>query len=278
MNPLPHRRQMIAAAAAQQSRATALADAGVDALVAYHSSVYRDRGIASVAGLLPWDSANRQTAQILPDVVGGVARATRDVPVVATVCANDALRPIDTVVSRLARAGARAVLNAPTMGLHSGPVREALEAAGLGRAAEIELIHHAHRAGVQAWCYVFDAEWVALAAAAGADAYIVHLGLTAPRSGNAPYPADRMAAALGQARSCLAGIDVVALDAPVFLHGGPLTRPEAFVDLVNRLPPRTSGRPVGFFGGSALDGPADDPAQALRHWRDRLDLLLENPA
>ena len=72
--------------------------------------------------------------------------------------------------------------------------------------------------------------------------------------------------------------NVVALDAPVFLHGGPLTRPEAFVDLVNRLPPRTSGRPVGFFGGSALDGPADDPAQALRHWRDRLGLPLENPA
>ena len=45
MNPLPHRRRMIAAAAAQQSRATALADAGVDALVAYHSSVSACRGM-----------------------------------------------------------------------------------------------------------------------------------------------------------------------------------------------------------------------------------------
>src|SRR5690349_6622062 len=100
---------MLLAAANTIASAGALHAADVDRIIAYHSSAYRSVGLPSVAGLLPWANANEQTLQMLPDVLAGAGST----PVIATVCANDGLIPVATMLDKVRKSGAAGVLNAP---------------------------------------------------------------------------------------------------------------------------------------------------------------------
>jgi predicted TIM-barrel enzyme len=147
--PLQH--PPLAAAAGDAATATRLARAGIDVVVAYHSSPVRSQGLPSVTGLLPWGSANDTALRTLPEICAAVPGS----PVFATVCANDALHPADAMLTKAAALGARGVLNAPTVGLLTGPVRRALEAAGLGYQREIDFMAMARAYGLRAWGYAF---------------------------------------------------------------------------------------------------------------------------
>lgn len=253
-------RRLIAAAASRSDVAADLAAGGADMILAYHSSVYRERGLPSVAGLLPWASANEQTLQMLPQVVSGAGR----IPVIATICANDHLRRPAAMLTAIGTAGAQGVLNAPTVGLLTGPVRRALEDSGLGQSSEIALIRQARDAGLAAWCYVFGTEWVTEAIAAGATGLVVHLGLT-----GAAGAGDRDALAL----QCLRTAAEQDSGIPVLLHGGPLRTPADLSGLLDRIGGAAAWPGTGFFGASAFES---DPAgrtssEAIRAWRSHLD-------
>ncbi len=223
-----------------------MAEAGADRIVAYHSSHYRDRGLPSVAGLLPWASANEQTLDILPGVVAGAGRT----PVIATVCANDGLLPARRMIDRVAASGAVGVLNAPTVGLLEGTVRSVLESEGLGMRSEIALIAAAHQASLEAWAYVFDPQWVRAAAEAGATGVIVHLGITG-------YPSTV------NLESCLQAADQ---GIPVLLHGGNLRSGADLQNTVRRMPPALRGRITGGMGASVFEL-SDDPSRTISEWR-----------
>jgi predicted TIM-barrel enzyme len=242
---------LLAAAVGDAGTAARLVAAGVDVLVAYHSSVLRRRGLPSVAGLLPWASANELTLEIVPDVVA--ASAGR--PVLATVCANDGLRCADRVLAELVEHGVTGVLNAPTTALLTGPVRVALEDAGLGFAREVELMSLAAERGLQPWGYACTPEQGHELAAHGATAVVVHLGIT--RAG--PMIAghlDTLAAVAAAARAARPDVRLLA-------HGGPLTEPAA-------LPvPGQDGVHFGFFGASVFER-APDLDQAVAGWRRAL--------
>jgi predicted TIM-barrel enzyme len=230
-----------------------LARAGVDRIVAYHSSVYRAQGLPSVGGLLPWASANGQTLDMLPDVRSGAAGT----PVLATVCASDPLRPVSEMLDRLAEAGAAGVVNAPTVGLLTGPVRHAVESAGLGLDAEIGLLRQARERGLEAWAYVFDAEWIRLAVGAGATGLILHLGITGFAT-----PDD-------VARQLSDAIPAADPHTPLLLHGGPLRVPTDLEQLF-ATQPVTRGKVDGFFGASAFSHSVDITADATS-WRGILE-------
>ncbi|NIH87707.1 phosphoenolpyruvate hydrolase family protein [Amycolatopsis granulosa] len=235
---------LLAAAAGDGDTARRLVRAGVDVIVAYHSSVLRRRGLPSVAGLLPWASANELTLGIAPEVVAAAGGR----PVLATVCANDALRPPDQVLDELAGHGVAGVLNAPTTALLSGPVRDALEDAGLGYRREVELMALARDRGLLAWGYACTPEQAAALVAHGADAVVAHLGITRPGAPTAEHTA--ALAAMAQAAGTV----------PLLAHGGPLTDPAAF--------PRTGqdGVRFGFFGASVFER-AEDLDSAVTAWR-----------
>lgn len=245
---------MLFAAASTAASAAALDAAGVDRVIAYHSSVYRSAGLPSAAGLLPWASANEQTLGILPDVVAGAGTT----PVIATVCANDGLIPMGRMLDEVSALGAVGVLNAPTVGLYEGTLRAVLEAAGLGRDTEISLISHARRAGLEAWAYVFDPEWARLAVEAGASGVIVHLGIT-----GYPSPTDGPA--------CIAAA-VEAGAQHVLLHGGDLRTPAALADGLSTYPSECVRAVHGYMGASVFEQ-ADDTAAAVRAWRETLTAL-----
>jgi predicted TIM-barrel enzyme len=236
----------VVAAVAGAERAQQLRTAGADALVAYHSGVYRAAGLPSVAGLLPWANANEQTLAVLPAVLAGAA----GLPVHATVCANDRLVPVDRVLARIAEAGAAGVLNAPTVGLLTGDVRDELERAGLGFDRELDLVRAAREHGLAAMAYVFDYAQAEAAAAAGATVLVAHLGITRPGAAVERRHHDLLAAV------CAAGGHA---GVPVLAHGGPLAHPARLAQLRAAV-----GTPVGFFGASVFDTAAEPGVAAWR--------------
>ena len=242
---------LVAAAAGDARTAARLVTAGVDVLVAYHSSVLRLRGLPSVAGLLPWANANDLTLGIVAEVVA--ASAGR--PVLATVCANDGLRPPERVLGELSERGAAGVLNAPTTALLTGPVRTAVEDAGLGFGREAELMSLAREHGLRPWGYACTPEQAGALAGHGAEAVIVHLGITRAGPVTAQH-LDTIGAVAAAARA-------VRPDVLVLAHGGPLTTPAALPDHGQHAVH------FGFFGASVFER-APDPGTAVAAWRRAL--------
>lgn len=238
----------IIAAAGTQSTAERLSAAQVDRIVAYHSSAYRKFGLPSVAGLLPWSSANQQTLEMLPEVKTGADHT----PVVATVCANDGLIPRAEMIGLLHDAGIAGVLNAPTVGLIEGTVRDVLESEGLGLEAEISLLHEAREAGLEAWAYVFDTEWIRTAAEADSTGIIIHLGIT-----GYPSPVDLTACLETAAEH---GVS------EVLLHGGGLRTPESLSRALDELPTELAGTVTGYMGASVFEQ-ATDTLGTVEAWR-----------
>ncbi|MFT4219279.1 MAG: phosphoenolpyruvate hydrolase family protein [Microbacterium sp.] len=244
---------MLLAAASTAALAAELDAAGADRVIAYHSSAYRSQRLPSVAGLLPWASANEQTLTMLADVVAGVRTAS----VIATVCANDGLIPVDQMLGRVQRMGVAGVLNAPTVGFYEGTLRAVLEAEGLGRDSEIALISKARQVGLEAWAYVFDPDWARRAAEAGATGVIVHLGITGH-----PSPTD--------GPSCVAAA-AGAGARRILLHGGELRTPEDLAAELARYPAHLARRVNGFMGASVFEH-ARRGGPLLRDWRAALSL------
>lgn len=260
---------MILGATASGAFAAQLAWAGADRVVAYHSSVYRQRGLPSVAGLLPWGSANQQTLDVLPDVVQGAG----DTTVIATICANDALMPVAEMLSAATDRGAAGVLNAPTVGLLAGSVRDVLEEEDLGIAAEMRLITQAREAGLEAWAYVFDQIWSQLALDAGASGLIIHLGITG-------HPLTPGLPAARLVEEAVAPILESCRDVPVLLHGGELKGPADAAALCQSLDQDARGRVNGFFGASAFEASRPDGralTQLLADWRAALRAPAGSP-
>ena len=108
---------------------------GADAIIVYNSGRYRMNGIASIAGNLPIGDANaivREMGkeQILPQV--------KHTPVVAGIYGVDPTRDMEAFLQELADIGYSGVINFPTVGKLSGPIRQELEQVGLGFAREVE--------------------------------------------------------------------------------------------------------------------------------------------
>jgi predicted TIM-barrel enzyme len=253
--PLPQ--TPLAAAAGDAAIAARLVSAGADVVIAYHSSPLRRQGLPSVAGLLPWGNANDTTLRILPEIIAAAPGG----PVFATVCANDAQHPAAAMLTEVAALGAHGILNAPTVGLLTGPVRRALEAAGLGYQREIEIMASARARGLRAWGYAFTPQQAQALAQAGAEAVIVHLGITTP--GSVTSRTRRLMTAVADA-AC-----GVSPQIRVLAHGGPLTTPAAFSAL-RRDHPQVPAVSYGFFGASVFDH-ASDLCQAVREWRTAVD-------
>lgn len=254
---------VLIAATGNRTFASQLHDAGADRIVAYHSSAYRNVGLPSVAGLLPWASANEQTLKMLPEVIYGAAAT----PVLATVCANDGLIPAGAMLESVRSGGAVGILNAPTVGLLEGVVRSALEAEGLGRSAELGLNQQAAELGLECWNYVFDAEWTSLAVREGATGIIVHLGITG-------YPPAGGLTSIELAETCIAAARREDPSIPVLLHGGNLRHPAALSDLLRALTLESREHVAGFMGASVFESEADT-LSTLTSWRSALSNTRE---
>jgi predicted TIM-barrel enzyme len=212
-------------------------DGGADLVVAYHSAPLRLAGLPSIAGLMPFASANA----LVSEIAGPILRATRGAPVLATACAADPATDPAELAAKLRDAGFAGVMTAPTATLIDGALREQVEQAGLGFGAELQLIRVASQLDLLTCAYATAPDEASAAGDAGADLVVAHMGVTAGAATSEALDGvvarlDRIAEALGER------------DAILLCHGGPLASPDAVHRVLRDCP-----RVTGSFGASTLE-------------------------
>ncbi len=148
---------------------------GADFILALNSGKFRQMGLGSIAGLLPFANSNKMvmefgSREIIPIV--------SDIPVIFGLCATDPTIYLPEYLDKIKAAGFHGVNNYPSVGLFEGHFREALEEEGFGYSKEVEAIALAHQKNMFTVAFVFDVDQAKEMARAGADMICSHLGFT----------------------------------------------------------------------------------------------------
>lgn len=216
---------------------------GIDLIVIYNSGRFRMAGHGSLAGLMPFGSANDIVLEMADEVLP-VARKT---PVLAGVCGTDPMRLMDRFLHTIKDVGFSGVQNFPTVGLIDGVFRANLEETNMGYDKEVEMIAMAHELDLLTTPYVFDTGDAEKMTKAGADLLVAHMGLTTSGSIGA-----QTAKTLEQ---CVDAIDAIVQtakgirkDVIVLCHGGPIAEPDDAKFILDRCK-----HVDGFYGASSME-------------------------
>jgi predicted TIM-barrel enzyme len=216
---------------------------GIDLIVIYNSGRFRMAGRGSLAGMMPYGSAN----QIVLDMAPEVLTAVRHTPVLAGVCGTDPFLLREPFLRQLRDLGFAGVQNFPTVGLIDGTFRVGLEETGMGYALEVDLIAVARQMDLLTTPYAFTPDEGRLMAQAGADIVVAHMGLTTSGTIGA-----RTAKTLDDAVRLVQAIaDAVKLereDTLVLCHGGPIAEPADARYVLERCV-----GVEGFYGASSME-------------------------
>ena len=169
-------RPVIACAAGAGLIARLEEKSGADLIVVYNSGRYRMNGIASIAGNLPIGDANQIVYEMGRDQILPMVRHT---PVAAGIYGVDPTRDMRKFLLSLWELGYRCVINFPTIGKLSGPIRQELEQVGLGFEREVESLKLAAELGFVTLAYCYNPEEAEMLARADIDIIVSHVGLTA---------------------------------------------------------------------------------------------------
>lgn len=233
--------------------------AGADAIVVYNSGLYRMNGIASIAGNLPIGDANAIVREMGRTQI---LNAVKNTPVVAGIYGVDPTRNMQDFLQELAEIGYSGVINFPTVGKLSGPIRAELEQVGLGFAREVEALRTAAGLGFFTMAYCYCPEEARILADAGVDILVSHVGLTAGGEVGVRTAAPLEAAAQKTAAILTAGLDARADIIPL-CHGGPIATAQDLQYVCDNTPA------VGFVAASSIErlpveGSVADTVSALR--------------
>jgi predicted TIM-barrel enzyme len=216
---------------------------GIDLIVIYNSGRFRMAGHGSLAGMMPFGSANAIVLEMAPEVLGAV----RHTPVLAGVCGTDPFLLRTHFLTQLRDLGFAGIQNFPTVGLIDGTFRQGLEETGMGYGKEVELVAEARRMELLTTPYVFDVEQARAMTEAGADVVVAHMGLTtsgvigARTAKSMERCVEEVAAIAREAKSTRP-------DVLVLCHGGPIAMPEDAAHVLERCPAVD-----GFYGASSME-------------------------
>ncbi|GGG03716.1 phosphoenolpyruvate hydrolase family protein [Paenibacillus aceti] len=149
---------------------------GADIILALNSGRFRQMGLGSIAGLMPFANSNEMVLDFGSREILSVVRGR---PVIFGLCATDPTIDLPSYLETIERSGFAGIINYPTLGLIDGKFREALEEEGISYLQEVEAIRIAHERNMFTMAFVFHVEQAALMLEAGADVICVHLGVTA---------------------------------------------------------------------------------------------------
>ena len=216
---------------------------GIDLIVIYNSGRYRMAGRGSLAGLMPYGSAN----DIVLEMAREVLPVVKQTPVLAGVCGTDPFMIRDDFLRRLGELGFSGVQNFPTVGLFDGVIRQQLEETGMGYALEVDAIRAASKLDLLTTPYVFSEDNARDMAGAGADVIVCHLGLTTGGAIGAAT-ALQLEDCLPLIRSWAGAARKVNKSAIVLCHGGPIATPKDAQYILNNCPGCN-----GFYGASSME-------------------------
>jgi len=216
---------------------------GIDLIVIYNSGRYRMAGRGSLAGLMPYGSANDIVLEMAREVLPVVSRT----PVLAGVCGTDPFMIRDDFLRRLGGLGFSGVQNFPTVGLFDGVIRRQLEETGMDYALEVDTVRAAAQLDFLTTPYVFSEENARDMTQAGADIIVCHLGLTTGGVTGAET-ALKLKDCVPLIESWTAAARKVRQDAIVLCHGGPIATPKDAQFILQHCPGCN-----GFYGASSME-------------------------
>lgn len=216
---------------------------GADIILALSSGRFRQMGIGSLAGWMPFSNSNELvmefgSREIIPIV--------KNIPVVFGINATDPTINLEEYIDLIKANGFSGINNFPTIGMLGGKFREALEDGGIGFDKEVEAIKIAHEKNLFTIAFVFDEKQAEEMLGAGADIICVHLGLT----GGGEVGAKKMIS-LESAKNVASKIFKVCDDIRPgvlkMIYGGPVKTP---ID-IDYMYKNTEA--IGYIGGSAFE-------------------------
>lgn len=149
---------------------------GADLILALNSGRFRQMGLGSLAGLMPYANCNDMVMEFGSREILSVVR---DAPVIFGLCGTDPTIHLPGYLDLIRSSGFSGIINYPTLGLIDGQFREALEEEGITYRQEVEAIRLAHEHGMFTMAFVFNPEHALWMLDAGADIICAHLGVTA---------------------------------------------------------------------------------------------------
>lgn len=216
---------------------------GIDLIVIYNSGRFRMAGCGSLAGLLAYGNANQIVKEMAPEVLSAVKRT----PVLAGVCGTDPFLLRTHFLKELIELGFAGIQNFPTVGLIDGHFRKNLEETGMSYQREVDCVAEAHAMGLLTTPYVFDPDQARWMADAGADALIVHMGLTVELS-DGTVTAKSLPQCVEEINKISGAAKSRHPDLLILCHGGPIALPEHAQYILDRCPDV-----VGFYGASSME-------------------------
>jgi predicted TIM-barrel enzyme/AraC-like DNA-binding protein len=213
---------------------------GADMIFALNSGRFRQMGVSSLAGFLPFVNSNRfvfdfATKEILP--------VLQKTPLIFGLCATDPTIDLETYIKMLRGEGFSGINNYPTVGLIDGVFRNELEMQGVTYDQEVAAIRLANSYGLFTVAFVFSIQQAKQMIQAGADVICVHLGLT--RGGL--LGAKRFYSLQQAKRMATQIIDICPTKTITMIYGGPINKPVYLQFMYDRT------AIDGYIGGSVFE-------------------------
>jgi predicted TIM-barrel enzyme/AraC-like DNA-binding protein len=243
LNQINQRRHIIGVAVGAGISAKYAEKGGADLLLALNSGRFRQMGVGSLAGLLPFANSNQMVMDFGSKEIIPVVKNT---PVIFGLCATDPTIDLERFIDKIIENGFSGINNYPSVGIIGGVLREALEEEGMSFQREVEAISIASKKGLFTIAFVFNAEQAQMMVEAGADVITSHLGFTVGGQMDITSPLNLKEAAQ-LTRDIFAQCDKT--DRPIIkmIYGGPIHQS---IDLKYMYD--NSGA-MGYFGGSTFE-------------------------
>ncbi|MBS4535504.1 phosphoenolpyruvate hydrolase family protein [Clostridium sp. D2Q-14] len=216
---------------------------GSDIILTLSSGKFRQMGLSSLAGFLPFVNSNELVMEFASrEVIPRIEHT----PVIFGINATDPTIDLEKYIDLIRTKGFSGINNFPTIGMFNGKFRKALESEDINFDKEVEAIRIANRRGLFTIAFVFDKEQAKKMLSAGADVICAHLGLTV----GGEVGAKKMLS-LESARKVSTEIfdvcDTIRPEVIKMIYGGPVKTP-IDIDYMYK-----NTETVGYIGGSAFE-------------------------
>lgn len=236
-------RYLLGVAAGSGMTAKYAEQSGANFILALSSGRFRQKGVSSLAGFLPYANSNEV---VMDFAYKELIPMIKNIPVCFGLCATDPTIKLDNYIDLIKDKGFAGINNFPSVGLVDGLFREALEEQGITYNKEIEAIRLANEKELFTVAFVFNEDQAISMLEAGADVICVHLGLTKGGSLGA-----RKILSLQSAKRMAVNIfnrcDEMNPNAIKMIYGGPVNKPidvQFMYDDTNIM---------GYIGGSVFE-------------------------
>jgi len=268
-------RKVVGAAVGSGLSAVAAENGNADFVIVLNAGEFRTQGCSSVAALMPYGNANRDTWELARTSV--LPRLSRT-PTFVGLCAHDPQTDWAETWEILSDHKAAGVTNFPSVGFIDGQYREALEEEGFGYDNEVEMLKRAKGAGLLTIGFCFDGDQALRLVEAGVDIINFITGFSSARDRSSRERQESLDSAALRIHEIVNRARRIDEDAFITVFGDPILFPADAEQIFQRIDLN------GYIGGSVIEKFTTEPviAQTIREFhlavkatgKDRLGSLI----